>query len=478
VDDLHAADETSLQLFHYLARRTRMASVILLATHRVEAATTTSPFEALLNALYRERLSETIMLAPLAETAVCKIMAHTLGGEIAPRLVQTVYKITEGNPFFVEEITPALVKAGQVEERAGQWRLRGSDRDGERPLHMPAGLSELLCERVRRLGPPVDSALAAAAVIGREFSFDVLRGVAALPDGDLLDALDLALTGQLLEETDNGYRFRHLLIRRALYDSLSRVRRARLHGQTARTIESVYMHRPNGLGPHIEELAFHYDLSDQRDRALDYLIQAGRKAARMYAFEVAINYYERALALLDELPAEANPKQRFRLLESIGKYYKVLADTPQAVAAFERALRVSGNDWQSQPQDRARIHRLAAMGLLTTGQLDDADSHLQAAHAELCDGEGNTLEFANVLYNVAQLHWHRNEYRKAFEVAQRSLAVAERTDDSAAIARAFEMLALACHSLGEWQTGINYEQQRAELAGPGLDVTDAFDVHL
>lgn len=477
VDDLHAADETSLQLFHYLARRTRMAPVLLLATYRVEAAMTTSPFDALLHALYRERLSETLKVAPLAEQAVAGIMAHILGGAVDPGLVQAVFTITEGNPFFIEEITPALVTSGQVEERERQWYLRRGH-DGDHTLHMPAGLSELLRERVRRLGAPVETALTAAAVIGREFSFDVLRGVTALPDGELLDALDAAITSQLLEETEVGYRFRHLLIRRALYDSLSRVRRARLHGEAAATIEAVYAHRPRGLAPHIEELAFHYDLSDRRERALDYLIQAGRKAARMYAFEVAIKYYERALALLDELPAASTPERRFRLLESIGKYYKVLADTPKTVAAFERALSVSNKDWQPQPQDRARIHRLAAMGLLTAGRLDAAATHLQAALAALRGGNAGTLEFANVLYNVAQLHWHRDEYREAFEVAQQSLGVAEQLNDPAAIARAFEMLALACHSLGEWQTGINYEQQRAALAGPGLDVSDAFDVHL
>jgi DNA-binding SARP family transcriptional activator len=478
IDDLHAADETSLRLFHYLTRRTQIAPVILLATYRVEVVTTASPFGALLNALYREHLSETLSLAPLAEYAVASIMAHSLGGEVTPALVKAVFDITEGNPFFVQEIIHAWLKSGQVEEHEGQWSLRGSDPGGRPELHLPAGLSGLLRERVRRLGPSVESALAAAAVIGREFSFDVLRGVVSLSDGELLDALDAALDGHLLEETEDGYRFRHLLIRRALYDSLSRVRRARLHGQTAKTIEVVYARRPHGLDPHVEELAFHYDLSDRRDRALDYLIQAGRKAGRMYAFEVAINYYERALALLDALPAETAPEQRFRLLESLGKYYKVLADTPKAVAAFERALGVVGKGWNARPCDRARIHRLAAMGLLTAGQLDEAASHLQAALAELSGGNEDTLEFANVLYNVAQLHWHRDEYREAFEVAQRSLAVAEQLNDPAAIARAFEMLALACHSLGEWQTGISYEQRRAALVGPGLDVSDAFDVHL
>ena len=83
-----------------------------------------------------------------------------------------------------------------------------------------------------------------------------------------------------------------------------------------------------------------------------------------------------------------------------------------------------------------------------------------------------------MLYNVAQLHWHHNEYQEAFEVAQRSLAIAEQLDDQVAIARAFEMLALACHATGDWQQGLAFEEKRSELTGPALDVTDAFDVHL
>ncbi len=343
-------------------------------------------------------------------------------------------------------------------------------------LHVPAELSGLLRERVRQRGTSVETALAAAAVIGREFSFDALRGVAGLLDGTLLDALDAALNGHLLEETDGGYRFRHVLIRRTLYDSLSRVRRARLHGLAAEALEAITLRR-GALDTNVEELAFHYDLSDRRERGLDYLIQAGRKAARVYAFEVAANYYERALALLDALGLP-DPDRRFKLLEALGKYYKALADTPKAIAAFDRALQLSSENWQPAPRDRARIHRLAAMGLLTAGQLEAASAHLNAALSELDQEDDHAIEAGPRALQSSQLHWHRNEYQSAFDVAQRSLAVAERLNDREAIARAFEMLALACHSLGEWQTGIHYEQQRAALAGPGLDVSDAFDVHL
>jgi len=473
VDDLHAADETTLHLFHYLARQTRAAPVILLAAYRTDVARSpASPFGALLNALYREHLSQVLNLAPLGMSAVGSVLADVLGGEAAPELVRAVFDISDGNPFHVQEIARALLKSGEVEERAGQWSLKpGAE------LRVPTGLGGLLRERVMRLGPSVESALATAAVIGREFNFEVLRSTAGLSDGDLLDALDAALAGYLLEETDGGYRFRHSLIRHVLYDSLSRVRRARLHTRAAESIEATYARGPDGLKPQAEALAFHYDLSDRRDRALDYLIQAGERAAGVYAFEVAVNYFERALALMDAL-GRADPARRWKLLESLGWWGMILADTPRAVARFEQAIALpQADDWRSARQDRVRLHCGAAKALLTAGQTAAAEAHLQTGLSEVDENE-DAAEYADLLYNLAQLHWHRNEYREAFDVAQRSLAVAERLNHREAIARAFEMLALACHSLGEWQTGIGYEQQRAALTGPGLDVTDAFDVHL
>ncbi|MGH2594174.1 MAG: ATP-binding protein [Anaerolineae bacterium] len=472
VDDLHTADEASLRLFHFLARQTRATPIVLLATCRMDSPASGTPFGLLLNALYRERLGEVLTLMPLTKDAVAHLLSELLEGDVAPELISSVYDTTEGNPFFVQEIVQALLKAHQVEVRDGRWQLTGTE------PHMPAGLIELLRERVARLGSPVETALIAAAAIGREFGFDILRGVAGLPDATLLDALDTALAGRLLEEIESGYRFQHPLIRRALYDSLNRTRRARLHSLAAETIESVYARRPGGLDPHVEDLAFHYDLSDRRERALDYLIRAGQKAAGVYyAFEVAVGYFERALSLMD-VSGVVDPARRWMILESLGWWHTILADTLRAVARFEQAIALPPIEgWRSARRDRVRLHRGSVVALITAGDTVSAEAHLRAALAEI-DEKEDASEYAHLLYNVAQFHWHRGEYREAFDAAQKSLGVAERLSETVAIARAFEMLALACHSLGEWQIGIQYEQQRASLAGPGLDVTDAFDVHL
>lgn len=473
IDDLHAADEASMHLFHYIARQTHTAPVVLLAAYRADwTPSATTPLSSLLNALYRERLSETVNLSPLARDAAAQIVNQALEGEAVPELLDAIQDIAEGNPFFIEEITRALLKSEQLEEENGKW----SPKPGIE-LRAPNDLEELIRERAARLGSQVETVLASAAVVGREFHFEILRKMTALPEGELLDALDAALAANLLEETETGYRFRHVLTRHALYDSLSRVRRAQMHGRAGEAIQAIYAIRPQALAPYVEDLAYHFNLSERRDRALEYLIQAGQKAANLYAFEVAVKHYEQALALMDALVLK-DPARRLVILESLGSWYAVLADTPRAVECFERALALQSTEsWTPARHDQIRLHCSAANALITAGDMRAAETHLQLA-LSIANEQADAPEIADLFYNVALLHWHKGEYQEAFEAAQKSLGVAERIHRSEAIARAFEMLALACHSLGEWQKGLHFEEQRALLAGSGLDVTDAFDVHL
>ena len=147
-------------------------------------------------------------------------------------------------------------------------------------------------------------------------------------------------------------------------------------------------------------------------------------------------------------------------------------------AAIEQALALPPTEtWTSTPRDRARLHRAAATVLITGGNLAQGESHLKAALSEVDENE-DASDYALVLYTLSQYYWHRNEYQEAYDAAQKSMKIAERLNDREALASAFEMLALTCHSLGEWQSGLQFEHQRASLAGHELDVTSAFDVHL
>lgn len=164
----------------------------------------------------------------------------------------------------------------------------------------------------------------------------------------------------------------------------------------------------------------------------------------------------------------------------------MLADTTRAVACYEQALALSfpptsgGSEgtWQPESSDRVRLHRSAARTFIAAGRMAEAEQHLQIAVEIVADAGQASLDYANLLYDIALWHWHNNEHQEAFTAAQRSLDIAEQLNNDPARAQAYEMLALACHSLGEWQQGLNFEQQRSTLIGPNLDVTEAFDAHL
>lgn len=472
IDDLHAADEATLQLFHYLARLTRARPFLLAAAYRSDIALDpASPFSALLSTLYRERLRETVRLHPLQTEAVAQVVSHACGGPVDDGLVAAIMAIAEGNPFFVEEICLSLLRSEHVVQDGDRWRLISGER-----LEAPSDLRQLLRQRVAQNGPAVTSALEAASIVGRSFAVDLLRRVSVLDEADMDAALETALDAGFIEEDATGYRFRHGLTRHALYHAQSGPRRRRLHAMVAQAIEEMDG-VADGAQDHVEALAYHYERSDRPQEGIRYLVAAGKRAADVYAFEGAVTYYQHALSLMGE-QTEEDRRLRWELLETMGWWEKVLANTPRAVSHFEAALAMAeGDGWQPAPNEVARAHAGAAMALLSAGDTDAAQSHLQAAEAQVSPDE-NASEYADILYNVAQLHWHRNEYHESFEAAQRSLEIAEQLDDDQAVARAFEMLALACHSLGEWQLGLDFEEKRSAIAGPELDVTDAFDVHL
>jgi DNA-binding SARP family transcriptional activator len=474
IDDLHAGDKNSLHLFHFLARQTRSAPIMLLATYRTDLlAPTTSPFGGLLNSLYRERLQTKINVLPLKQQAVADLLDGILGAQPATDFSQSILEITEGNPFFVEEIVQVLIEQQRLEQVNDLWQLK----DGS-SLEIPSGLSGLMLERIAQLGEDVLTTLESGAVAGREFDFHVLREVISLKGNQLLDALDMALSGHILEESEKGYRFRHGFIRHVLYDSQSQRRRTHLHFAVANAIESVYSNHHLGLVPHAESLAYHYLNSDMPPKALPYLMQSAQKASEFFAYEVASDYMLQALGLMDELGINEE-NMRWQIYENLGKLGLLLANSQDSIKYFESALSIptSSQTWQPSPAQRVEVHSNVALCLLTTGDLDYAERHLQQAF-ELIDDK-NTSEYAYLLYHLSQVYWHRNEYDQAYDIAQQSLEIAEQINDVETITLAFEMLALACHSTGDWQQGLVFEEQRSTVAGSSeLDVTKAFDVHL
>jgi len=456
LEDLHQSDESSLQLFHHLARAARHLPLQLVGTLREEEIQVGRPVHTLTAGLERERLARRVTLKRLDVAGTRELIADLWQADADPQIVESIFEITEGNPFFTEEVVRTM-------------------REQEAPAEpcAPQDLLRAVRERVARLGPDADRLFVTAAVQGLRFDFEVARSALGMDSPTALDALDLGLAGRIVEEADGHYRFHHALTRQALYVSLSRARRVYLHRATAEILETR-----EGDSDHPELLAFHHQAAGQIDRALPYLMAAARRAQARLGFNEAVRFCERALELMDALAIPPGP-ERLEALQSMGAMRVALGDLDRAVANLEVAagLHRAEDDWRPTGPQRANALRLAALANIEGGDLDAAERRLTSA-LEILEGEPDTAELSSVFYLFSQLRWHQSRHDEAFALAEKCLLEAERLDNTQAIAKGYEMLALACHSLGEWKKGTEYEEQRHALADGALDVASAFDVHL
>jgi len=460
IDDLHWADESSLHLLHYLARLARSQPLTLCATCREEEiGRPGGPLHALITGLQRERRLHRIRVEPLDRAAVAEKVADLVGegpGGLEDTWIDSVFGLTEGNAFFVEEVTRAFIESGMAE-----------------PPVVPADLAEVLLGRVGRLGPDAGRLLAAGAVIGHQFPFAWVRASSELTEARALDALEVSLRAKVIEEDDRGYRFRHALVRETLYRELTRARRVQLHRAVAAAIEA----EPSGGREELAPLmAHHYAQGDQLGSALPHLLAAGRQAARRVGLNEALGFFEQALKALDAVGMPAG-SERFSLLVDLGQASLAVSNLPQAVTYLDQAANLLSAEtgWGPSADERSRALRLSALALITAGDLDGANGRLEAALQGLAE---DSPERPLNHYHVAQLRWHEGRHAEAYATAERCLEEAERHGDPQLVARGYEMLALACHSLGEWKEGACFVDKRQALVGGQVDVAQAFDVHL
>ncbi len=243
-----------------------------------------------------------IALGGLDEAAAGELIRVTCARPVADALVRTISRRTGGNPFFLVETA----------------RMLDSDKNERAATGVPAGIREVLRHRIAGLPATAQALLAQASVIGTEADVSVLGEIAGLEESVLLDAIDAALHSGLVTEPAPGrIRFAHALVRDVLHDSLSRLRRVRLHAQIAAAIER---HNPGD----VSALAHHFAAAGTSPaKAARYCGLAAGQAEQRFAFHEAARLREQALVLLDQPnPAErgdhgADPRERLELVLSL-----------------------------------------------------------------------------------------------------------------------------------------------------------------
>jgi len=335
IDDLHWADEGTLELFTYLAKALQERTALLVGAYRTDGLDRLHALRASLTALTRGRLVDTVTLGRLSLDDTNEMIHATLGQPrgVPKDLVRTIDERCEGNPFFIEEILKALVETRLLVYRDGGWHHEGRVGD----LVLPSSVRDALQDRFAGLSENARQALRIAAVIGPSFDFALLRQMTRMPDEALTLALRQAVEAQLIDESDSSetdvFRFHHALTRESvLAELLSRERRL-LHRDVALALEE---RAGADTESDAEELAYHYDEAGMADQAFRYHDLAGRRAVRLFAFGQAHRHLARAIELAPDGADLADLQLRFaQAAFRTGEGHAALRAAQEAHRAYE-----------------------------------------------------------------------------------------------------------------------------------------------
>jgi ABC-type oligopeptide transport system substrate-binding subunit/DNA-binding SARP family transcriptional activator len=341
LEDLHWASKSSLQLLHYLLRALLEQPVLVVGTLRSEAVIGQQPWLNFQGQLRHDELVRSLSLPRLTlEHVESLLLEMSAAGEAILPLARKLYQETEGNPFFLIEIVKSLFDQGDLSMREGVWVGDFSGLSRER-LPLPASLKETILTRVRALDEDSREALRLAAVLGGEFDFDLLNAAWGRGDEPTLRALDDLLRRRLIGEATlavgRDYLFTHHKIQEAVYSSIPRLHRQHMHAQIGEALEARH-------GPQLEalagELAHHFERCRNlnqaaSEKAISYLLMAGDHARGLLAFPEAIDYYQRALEILQ---AGDQDERTARTLMKLGLTHHLALDFQRARRAYEQSF--------------------------------------------------------------------------------------------------------------------------------------------
>lgn len=427
VEDVHWVDPSTLEFLSLLLEQAPTTRILLLLTFRPEFTPPWTMFSHITR----------LTLSRLARRQVEEMVEKITGGKSLPtEVIQQLITKTDGVPLFIEELTKMVVESGLVRATEDHYKLTGP----LLPLAIPTTLQDSLIARLDRLAT-VKEVAQLGATLGREFSYELIRAVAALSEPALRAALAKLVDAEILYQRGSGeharYVFKHALIQDTAYQSLLKRTRQRYHRQIARMLEERF---PETTAMQPELLAHHYTEADLTAQAIPYWLRAGQQATSRSANSEASNHLKKGIALLTALPPTPELiQQELSLQMTLGSVVMLAQGcSPEAGQAYDRAR-------------------------------------------ELCQQSGATAQLSPVLHGLWGFYNVRGEYRTSYALAEQLLSLAEsQPDDTPGLIAAHFAMGNSAFLLGEltvsrahWGQSValyNLQEHRSLASEYGLDL--------
>jgi predicted ATPase/DNA-binding CsgD family transcriptional regulator len=448
LEDMHWADRSTRTFVAFLARSLRHERVALLLSYRTDELHRRHALRPLLSELDRLERARRIELLPFDRDELEEALDDILGDAPNPALVDRLFSRSEGNPLYTEELLAA-----------------GLDGRGA----APQSLRDAFIVRIERL--PSDAQRAARAVaVGGRLDEATIATVTGIERDRLNEALRAAVAEQVLVTSeDDSFRFRHALLREALYDDLLPGERGELHLALARSFEQL----PEGQDDHEVEVATtiarHYGAAGDQPAALKSTICAALAAQQVHAYGEAADLAERALELWPRVPdgEGVTPLDHVGVLDLAARAHGIAGDRARGEVLLQSALEelVPERDPQRYSALLARVAR--SQWSLNRGQ--EALASAQRALAMLAADDGGR-ERAGLLAWLARTRFLRGRFRDAVTDGEAALAAATAAGDARAESEVLNTLGMAQVALGQVDQGIARLRRAMAVAREAGDI--------
>lgn len=423
LDDLHAADPTSLELLHALLRQAEALRLVVVATCHHDAVRAGAPLQSALAHLDTERLARGLHVPSLSLAGTREQLGDLVEAVPAEPLAAAVYRATDGRPACVEAVVSA-------------WRRTG---------RVPADPQAAVRAALAGLSPPTAAWLSAASLLGRRFDPSLAAAGAGLAAVDVARAREEAAAAGLADDAGDAVRFHCAMAMAEALAARPAAEQPAVHEAVAATLEAAAA-RP-GADPTPEAVAWHWLRSRSPARALPALLAAGHRAAGMGCQAEAAAWLEEALALAARAgPHALAAAPRREALDALGRARLVLGEVPALLRALEAAVEPSPGE-PASAERRARARRWVA---LAQAALADAPAALRVVEDGLAEAElAGPDEAGPLLHLRTQLLWHEARFGEAIAAAARCADAGDRSGDADLAARGRDLSALAAGMLGE-----------------------------